>query len=109
MLMYISTYPSTVIMRTTSVTPIYAQTAIPGTGLHFQLHAYQHHEGLLFHTKRLILIDILWVMVPFFIICCIEADNITNDPNFTHFKVKSLYLLTIKPLSGNLGSRFCLC
>lgn len=74
MLMYISTYPSTVIMRTTSVTPIYAQTAIPGT-------------GLLFHTKRLILIDILWVMVPFFIICCIEADNITNDPNFTHFKV----------------------
>eukprot|EP01105_Mastigella_eilhardi_P010233 TRINITY_DN2395_c2_g1_i2.p2 TRINITY_DN2395_c2_g1~~TRINITY_DN2395_c2_g1_i2.p2 ORF type:complete len:312 (+),score=83.26 TRINITY_DN2395_c2_g1_i2:1386-2321(+) len=75
MLMYISSYPMTVVMRSTNVIqPVFVRV-------------FSTSSGFLHHAKRLILYDILWVMVPFLLVCLIEADQLNNDPYFTHFRV----------------------
>ncbi|KAH3758995.1 low-affinity potassium transport protein [Pelomyxa schiedti] len=74
-MLYMSTYPMTIVMRSTSTTPSFMQT--PGGS----------DSRALYHTKKQMISDILWVVLPFFVICTIEGNKITSDPNFTHFKV----------------------
>ena len=54
---------------------------------------------VLTQLKRLLILDMTWVFVPWFLICCIEAHNIDNDQNFSEFKI----LFEIASSYGTVG------
>ncbi|KAH3757254.1 potassium ion transporter [Pelomyxa schiedti] len=76
-MMYIAALPIAVSLRDTNVL----------------INMWSHSDSspkanrVLHQFKRLLLFDITWVIGPWFIICCIEAENIQTDPVYTPFKI----------------------